>query len=177
MAATPGTGFTVDPSFEALTPAEQDAKLTAYFKSAKGKVPASWAVQAPGVKPYVGKSFLSLYDYLKTLPGATPLTAGEEVLSLDEGSVAIGAGQSATDAVGDANDAVKGAALGAIDIGAKFSSPLQFLDDLANPLLWIRVAKVGVGSVILLIGLAKLTGADQKIGGIAAKAVKAAPLL
>jgi hypothetical protein len=52
-----------------------------------------------------------------------------------------------------------------------------FLADLTNANLWIRVAKIGIGGTILVVGLAKLTGADQKIGGVAAKAVKIAPLL
>jgi hypothetical protein len=42
---------------------------------------------------------------------------------------------------------------------------------------WIRVAKVVIGGAILLTGLSKLTGADKAIGGVAATAVKAAPLL
>ena len=57
------------------------------------------------------------------------------------------------------------------------TSTLDFLTRLTDASLWIRVAKVTVGGVILVVGLIKLTGADQKIGGVAEKAVKAAPFL
>lgn len=43
--------------------------------------------------------------------------------------------------------------------------------------LWVRAAKISIGGAILLVGLAKLTGADKAIGGVAAKAVKVAPFL
>lgn len=43
--------------------------------------------------------------------------------------------------------------------------------------LAIRLVKVFVGGILLLIGLAKITGMDQKAGSLAAKAVKVAPLL
>jgi hypothetical protein len=52
-----------------------------------------------------------------------------------------------------------------------------FLADLTSANLWIRVAKITIGGTILIVGLAKLTGADQKIGGVVHTAVKAAPLL
>jgi hypothetical protein len=52
-----------------------------------------------------------------------------------------------------------------------------FFAALAEGNLWIRVAKVVAGGVILIVGLAKLTGLDAKAGGIVQTAVKAAPLL
>jgi hypothetical protein len=51
------------------------------------------------------------------------------------------------------------------------------LSNLTNLNLWIRIAKVAIGGTILIVGLAKLTGADQKAGSVAAKAVRIAPLL
>jgi hypothetical protein len=53
----------------------------------------------------------------------------------------------------------------------------NFLSALGSASLWIRVAKVAVGGAVLITGLVKLTGIDKTAGGIAAKAVKAAPLL
>lgn len=52
-----------------------------------------------------------------------------------------------------------------------------FLAGLTSGNLWVRVAKVAIGGVILVVGLAKLTGADQKAPAIVRTAVKAAPLL
>lgn len=48
-----------------------------------------------------------------------------------------------------------------------------FLGDITSANLWIRVGKVILGGVLILIAVAKMTDA----GGIAAKAVKMAPLL
>lgn len=58
-----------------------------------------------------------------------------------------------------------------------FSSVTGLLSALGNANLWIRIVKVVAGGAILVIGLAKITGADQHLSGFAAKAVKAAPLL
>lgn len=62
---------------------------------------------------------------------------------------------------------------GAIGNDTGITAVGDFVKGLAQPNLWIRIAKITVGSVILIVGLAKLTGA----GGVAAKAVKYAPLL
>lgn len=43
--------------------------------------------------------------------------------------------------------------------------------------LAIRAAKIIIGGALLIVGVAHLTGADQKTGTLIAKAVKAAPLL
>lgn len=57
----------------------------------------------------------------------------------------------------------------------------QFLGRLTDASLWLRVTKVAAGGIILIVGLAKLTGADNKVNGTAGKAiktaVKVAPLL
>jgi hypothetical protein len=52
-----------------------------------------------------------------------------------------------------------------------------FLQGLTSANLWIRAAKIVAGGAILIVGLVKLTGADKKVGSLAAKAVKVAPLL
>lgn len=59
----------------------------------------------------------------------------------------------------------------------QFTSPLQFLQGLASGNLWVRVAKVVAGGLILTVGLVKLTGLDAKAPKIVKTAVKAAPLL
>lgn len=57
-------------------------------------------------------------------------------------------------------------------------SPLEtFLGDITSLNLWLRVAKVLIGGVILTVGLIELTGQSKNVKGIADKAVKAAPLL
>jgi hypothetical protein len=59
-------------------------------------------------------------------------------------------------------------------VGNSINSVSQFLTGLTSGNLWIRVAKVAIGGVILVVGIAKLTGIEK---GIVGTAVKAAPLL
>jgi hypothetical protein len=62
--------------------------------------------------------------------------------------------------------------------GSSWEQSIQnFIGDLTSQNLWVRVAKIVFGGGILLLGIAKLTGADAKIGGVVAKATKLAPLL
>ena len=57
------------------------------------------------------------------------------------------------------------------------TSVVQFLSGLTSANLWIRVAKVIAGGVILIVGLVKLTGLDSRAPAVVQTAVKAAPLL
>jgi hypothetical protein len=67
---------------------------------------------------------------------------------------------------------------GAVQTATSSEQALQnFIGDLTSANFWVRVAKVIAGGAILIVGLVKLTGIDQKAGGIAASAVKAAPFL
>jgi len=50
----------------------------------------------------------------------------------------------------------------------------NFFNSLGSANTWIRVAKVVAGGVLLIVGLAKMTGIDK---GVVGKAVKIAPLL
>jgi hypothetical protein len=65
----------------------------------------------------------------------------------------------------------------AIPGASAVASVEDFLSLLTSGDLWIRVVKVLAGGIILAIGLAHLTGADKKLGGIASKAVTLAPFL
>lgn len=56
------------------------------------------------------------------------------------------------------------------------NSIFQFLGQLSSANLWIRVAKVIVGGALLIVGAAKLTGADKQVATLG-KAVAKAPLL
>lgn len=53
----------------------------------------------------------------------------------------------------------------------------RFFSDLGNPVFWIRLGKILAGGLLLILGLAKLTGVSEKAGSIAGKAVKVAPFL
>ena len=76
-------------------------------------------------------------------------------------------------------------ALGNVATGVETASYLPswatglagFLGDITSANLWIRVAKIGIGGAIVIVGLAKLTGADQKLGKAVSTGVKVAPFL
>ena len=59
----------------------------------------------------------------------------------------------------------------------KVPSITSFLSMLTDKNLWIRVIKIIAGGAMLIVGLAKLTGADKTAGSLAGKAVRVAPLL
>jgi hypothetical protein len=62
--------------------------------------------------------------------------------------------------------------------GTSWEQSLQnFFSALGSANLWIRVTKIAFGGTLLIVGLVKITGADKTVGGVAAKAVKIAPLL
>ncbi len=68
--------------------------------------------------------------------------------------------------------------IGAVAAAASDASAIEhFLSNLGSANLWIRVAKTAVGATLLIVGLAKITGADKQVGGVLESAVKAAPLL
>lgn len=90
-----------------------------------------------------------------------------------------------------ARDVINAAQHGGLHLGTGLASTLQTgtsatgsaigsafsISGISGTNLAIRLTKVLVGGILLLIGLAKITGADQKAGSVAAKAVKIAPLL
>lgn len=165
------------PSFSQLekeTPSQQDAFFLKYFATFKGTVTAAWVRNDAALKPYQGDTALKMYKALaKAYPKATPLERGASVYQT---WLVDGVGQtiqSVVNAEGNAaGDTAKGIETASILPG--WADPLaSFLGALDSANTWIRVAKVIVGGALVIVGLAKLTG----VGGIAAKAVKAAPLL
>jgi|SRR5215469_1703614 len=69
---------------------------------------------------------------------------------------------------------VKGAAQGAASVAG--NTVATAFGDVLSAIPWVRIIKVVAGGALLLLGLAKLTGADKTIA-IAGKAVAKAPLL
>jgi len=185
MAATPagvpiGKGFTTSQWETWIKAVVQDnPKLQAGYQGSTG---ANGIVKGTSWD----QVYAQLYAYetkIKT-PGITPDIIGEAVVEeMQVQGVAEGIG-AATEfdgaaAQGAVSAAIKGAKQAANSIPGvtAISSVEDFLQGLTSANLWIRVAKVTVGGVILIVGLVKLTGVDKAAGGIAAKAVKVAPLL
>lgn len=108
-------------------------------------------------------------------PFATQAKADAAIPAIQKANPAPGVlGQVAKD---NGSNALGKAAKAVQDAGSALSSLDSFIGALGDINLWVRVAKVVVGSIILIVGLAKLTGADQKAGGIVKKAVTVAPFL
>jgi hypothetical protein len=159
-------------NYASLTTAQQTAFWLKTFAAYPGTVTPAWVASNADLKPYQGKTAVGLYNALAAkYPTASPQQIGSTVYQ-----VWLGAG--ATQAIGDIATAT-GAATGAVATGVATGLPSwetaigTFLGALSSASTWIRVAKVTIGGAMLLVGIAKLTGA----GGVAAKAVKIAPLL
>jgi hypothetical protein len=120
--------------------------------------------------PYQGMNASELYAYLaKQNPTASPYTLAVDTSDLLLSSdLAYGIGGSVTaagDATGDiATGTVKG-------LDQFLSNPLfGFLTIFTNGELWIRVAKVVIGGIVLIVGLAHMSGASNAIASTARKA-------
>lgn len=94
---------------------------------------------------------------------------GKNANILNPATAAKAGAQGVTTAAKDAAGATANAT-GLTAIGGFFSG-------LTSVNLWIRVAKVTVGGLILIVGLVKLTGLDGQAPAVVRKAVRAAPLL
>jgi hypothetical protein len=161
-------------NYASLTTAQQNAFWISTFQAYPGTVTAAWVASNSSLKPYQGLTAVGLYEKLGTqFPTASPQQKGSTVYQ-----VWLGAGTAG--AIGDIIGAT-GTAVGAVATGVSTASILpswtngltSLLGDLTSASLWIRIAKVIIGGAMLLVGIAKLTGAS----GVAAKAVKVAPLL
>jgi len=117
---------------------------------------------------YQGRSrfqgpFTSKADAQKAPPGGGS--------TLDQVKAGLGAGlQSDVGALGVANRAKNA-------VGNPLDFLASFLATLTDKNLWIRIVKIIAGGAMLIVGLAKLTGADKTAGSLAGKAVKVAPFL
>jgi len=73
-----------------------------------------------------------------------------------------------------------GTAVGGASAGAKAENALKdiiSLGGISGTNLAIRLAKVAIGGILLIVGMAELTGATKHLPGVVKTAVKAAPLL
>jgi hypothetical protein len=160
-------------------------QLTYYENYVNGYYPGMWnKLRTPnkGVTfpypQYNGKTYGAIASsILASEPNDTPESiaqgvAGQYLADETANAITTGVGTAAS-ALGDVATGVETAS-----IVPSWSDGLAgFLADLTSGNLWIRAGKVVLGGAILIVGLAKLTGADQKIGGVVSTAVKAAPLL
>lgn len=171
-----------------------EAQWITWFQGVVKDNPKMPAYTAVGAKTTTGQSITGLtWDQVyaalytagqKTSPPQTPDVIAEDTIALMQTeATASGIGTTVTYTGTYATGAVEAAVAGASEAansipGVSALNAIQgFITGLTSANLWIRVAKMVVGSAMLLIGLAKLTGLDQKAGSIAATAVKTAPFI
>lgn len=107
-------------------------------------------------------------------PYTTQAAANAAIAAIQAAQPAKGtAGQVAADNNSNPLGTAAGAAASA---ESDVSSIEGFLSGLTSANLWIRAAKIGIGAIMITVGLVKLTGIASS-NGLAAKAVKIAPLL
>lgn len=171
-----------------------DAQWVTWFQGVVKDNPKMPAYTATGAKTTTGQSITGLtWDQVyaalytagqKTTPPQTPDVIAEDTIVLMQDEAAFtGLGTAVTYtgtfATGAVQAAVAGASQAANSIpGVSALNAIQgLITGLTSANLWIRVAKMIIGGAMLLVGLAKLTGLDQKATGIAKTAVKAVPFL
>jgi hypothetical protein len=119
-----------------------------------------------------------LQDIANAAKAAAGAITGGNNLTQQVTGIKASTPQSNVAAVANVGAAVASAPAAAVNSASTAIGTVEdFLQGLTSANLWIRLAKVVFGGAILLIGLSKLTGIDQKAGSIAATAVKAAPFL
>jgi hypothetical protein len=103
----------------------------------------------------------------------TQLATATQVQNADTANLTLYSTKAAAQASADTLNVANGP-----KTGTGWEQSLEnFLAAISSQNLWIRVAKVAIGGTLLIVGVAKMTGADVKIGGVVRKATKLAPLL
>jgi hypothetical protein len=170
MATAADWWVVVPPSEAGASSIPKDAQII----STTPGTPSDSTLGQDGTITIAGKQwtrFLGPYPSQQAAQTAAPESGLQYIGTL----IGVAAGAAAEGATQPGNSSLPGAA-GAAG-GAAVPSVLGFLSGLTSANLWIRVAKVIAGGVILIVGLVKLTGLDSKAPAIVQTAVKAAPLL
>jgi hypothetical protein len=159
MAAAPPIG-------KGYSASQWEAWFTAH---SPGVVAGSVVYQGTQLK---GKTWAQVYAviYAYGLSKGTPDLADAAAAATIEYIALDGVAAAAGDAAIDAGDAT-----GAADTGISTASILpswtngltNLLGDLTSKNTWLRVAKVVVGSIMIIVGLVKLTGADKAAAAVA----------
>ena len=132
-------------------------------------------------KAYKGKPWGDVYTavYKADVAAKKPNPAYEAALQVEILVMLQGDGAALTTSLGNFVTISGKSVVGGIDNFT--SNPLGDIASafgmLTSANLWLRVAKVLIGGVILTVGLIELTGHADDVKGVASKAVKTAPLL
>jgi hypothetical protein len=164
----------------AITPSPQQARNQeiTYYASILAKLPGTYK---GNLKQYDGETWSSLYKKLaRKYPSVDVQQLADAVLGI-EAAQKLGTDVAGSDAqlskfLNATGPSIEQgiAKVPGVSVLSGIGAVGQFFNDLRDPTVWIRVGKILVGGVLLLVGLAKMTGFDK---GIAGKAVKVAPLL
>jgi hypothetical protein len=154
MAALPvGKGY---------TPAQWQAWFTANTKAH----PVFTGTYALGGTQLKGKTWAQVYAIAYTdriSSTTTPDETAEFVIELDALDAVGGATSAAIGALGT-DTAASETGIDTASILPSWASGLTgLLSDLTSENIWLRVAKIAVGSVMIIVGLLGITGADKAV--------------
>jgi hypothetical protein len=99
-------------------------------------------------------------------PYSTKAAANAAIPAIQKANPAPGVAQQVKNANVPVVSPVAGA-LGAVDSWEQALT--NFLNALGQPYLWIRIAKVGVGGVMLIVAVDKITGIGKDVGKVVSK--------
>jgi hypothetical protein len=124
--------------------------------------------------PLKGKTWAQVYAaFYAENTGQTPdqIAVDVEALGFEE-ALAVGTSGVVTGAANATEAAAQGTAKGAASIVPSWADGLAtFLSDITSQATWLRVAKVVVGSAMIIVGLANITGAGKVVSTAAKGAI------
>lgn len=157
----------------ASTPAQYQANwptpaaFAAFANQYLAVLPPATASSHGATGTTAGAQFTSYYAWARRKDPAASLGQIEEaftILSVGSG-LSAGIGSAVTGTGAALGQIATGTAIGTAQATQTITSPLQavqnFLAALSSSALWLRVAKVVIGGALLLIGLARMSGADK----------------
>jgi hypothetical protein len=148
-----------------LGPNATEAQVLAYLDAFGGSVTAAWVKENPSLQGLQGKTAAQVYAALKKAnPTATPYALAGAITEIWIGGGLSGATLGLVTNLGAATKATE-TGIAKTSFAPSLTS---LLADLTSEGTWLRVAKVVVGSVMIIVGLLKLTGTD-KLATTAAK--------
>lgn len=157
-----------------------------YYAQVLGALPGTYSGNQ---KAYDGLTWSALYEKLAAAqPTADPKTLADTVLGIYDTQVVAGnVGASAAGAISTGTSIAKGANAAAnqnfgLPQVPQVTDPLAFLGEIGDFFTrltqlntWIRIGKILLGGALVLIGLAHMTGAENKVMD-AARNVKVLPV-
>jgi hypothetical protein len=153
-----------------LSPSATEAQVLAYLDAFGGTVTAAEVKENPSLKGLQGQTAPQVYAALKKAnPSATPYTLAQAITEIWIGGGLSGATLGLVSSLGAALQATEKGIAKTSFVPSWADGLAQLLADLTNSGTWVRVAKVAIGSVLVVVGFVKMTGTGKAIEGAVLK--------